>query len=118
MSEHCVVYISTGSEAEARSLATALVKERLAACVNRVGPVTSTYIWEDKLQEDTEYLLVAKTRRGLIETLAARVRELHSYSLPEVIALPIVDGLPAYLDWISQATVSSDPSSVSSIQEP
>lgn len=104
LSEVCVVYITAGSEAEAQSLAQALVSERLAACVNRVGPMTSTYIWEGELQQDSEFLLIAKTRRSLVTALSERVKTLHSYSLPEVIALPIVAGLPAYLDWISQST--------------
>ncbi len=106
-SEACVVYMTASSEAEAQTLAQALVSERLAACVNRVGPIVSTYVWEGELQQDTEYLLIAKTRRSLVPMLSKRVKALHSYDLPEVIALPVVAGLPAYLDWISQSTQES-----------
>lgn len=104
MSEHCVVYITAGSQAEAQNLATTLVQEQLAACVNQVGPVQSTYIWEGALQQDSEFLLIAKTRQSLLEALISRVQGLHSYAVPEVIALPIVAGLPAYLNWITQST--------------
>ena len=105
--EYCVVYVTAGSEAEARSLADALVKEQLAACVNRVGPIESTYVWDGEVQHDSEFLLVIKTRRALIEALTARVQALHSYDLPEVIALPIVAGSPAYLEWLGQSTQES-----------
>lgn len=106
-SDFCVVYVSVGSEANAQALADALVSEKLAACVNRIGPVHSTYVWQDQLQQDSEYLLMIKTRSSLFEALSTRVRELHSYQLPEVIALPLADGLPAYLDWIRQSTLET-----------
>lgn len=103
--EHCVVYITAGSEIEAGELANALVREGLAACVQRLGPMQSTYVWEGELHDDREFLLIAKTRRSLFGLLCQRVKDLHSYSLPEVIALPIVAGLPAYLSWISASTL-------------
>ena len=106
-SDHCVVYITAGSEAEASTLANSLVSEGLAACVNRIGPMQSTYVWEGKLEQDTEYLLIAKTRLALLETLTARIQALHSYSTPEIIALPIVGGSAAYLNWIRQSTQES-----------
>lgn len=106
MPEHCVVYVTASSESEARTLANALVSEGLAACVNRVGPIQSSYLWQGELHDDSEYLLIAKTRRSLVEALGRRVKALHSYDLPEVIALPIVAGLPAYLDWIGSSTAA------------
>lgn len=105
MSEQlCVVYVTVSSEAEADRIAAALVQEALAACVNRLGPIHSTYLWQGELQQDPEYLLMIKTRQTLVERLSNRVQELHSYELPEVIALPIAAGLPAYLDWVRSET--------------
>lgn len=106
--EYCVVYITVSSEAEAAKIAEALVNERLAACVNRIGPIQSTYLWQDKVHNDPEYLLMIKTRMSHVDQLSTRVQELHSYDLPEVIALPIQGGLPGYLDWIRTETQVSE----------
>ncbi len=95
-----VVYITVGSPDEAARLARALVTERLAACVNRV-PVESVYRWQGQLEEAPEVLLIVKTRRARLDALAARVQALHSYTVPEMIALPIVAGWPPYLDWLA-----------------
>lgn len=100
----CVVYVTVGSEAEATQIASALVSEKLAACVNRVGPIQSTYVWEGEVQHDAEFLLMIKTRQQWLERLSQRVQELHSYDLPEVIALPIEGGLSGYLDWVREET--------------
>jgi periplasmic divalent cation tolerance protein len=104
VTEFCVVYITVGSLEQAEQLAQALVKENLAACVNRVGPIHSTYRWQGEICQDNEYLLIAKTRQTHVQALSSRVQELHSYDVPEIIALPIVSGLPAYLDWIQGQT--------------
>ncbi len=85
-------------------LARTLVEERLAACVNLVPQVHSIYRWEGKLQEDAEVLLVIKTRADRVAALAQRVTALHPYALPEIIALPVLDGNAAYLRWVSQET--------------
>ncbi len=100
MSERLVVLMTTGSQEEAEKIAQALVKEMLAACVNIVPGITSVYRWEDEVQQDREWLLVAKTRREVLNDLVRRVRRLHSYDVPEVIALPLEGGSDAYLRWI------------------
>lgn len=100
----CVVYVTVSSEAEAAQIANCLVQEHLAACVNRIGPIQSTYLWQGEVHHDPEYLLMIKTRSSLVDQLAERVKTLHSYDLPEVIALPIQGGLPAYLNWIHAET--------------
>lgn len=105
--DYCVVYLTAASLEQAQQLADALVQERLAACVNRVGPVHSTYIWQDELCQDQEYLLIVKTRQALLPALTARVQALHSYDVPEVIALPLVAGLETYLNWMGTQTRSS-----------
>ncbi|PIQ29090.1 divalent-cation tolerance protein CutA [bacterium (Candidatus Blackallbacteria) CG17_big_fil_post_rev_8_21_14_2_50_48_46] len=104
MTEYCVVYITAGSLEQAQQLADALVQENLAACVNRVGPVHSTYRWMGQICNDEEYLLIIKTRQKCLPELTQRVQALHSYEVPEIIALPILGGLTAYLDWIQAQT--------------
>lgn len=100
-----VVVLCTAGNNEAEKLAEALVSERLAACVN-AGPVRSCYIWEGKLCWDGEVLLIIKTTADRVEALKKRVLQLHSYAVPEVIVLPIIDGSSAYLDWVSSAVKS------------
>jgi periplasmic divalent cation tolerance protein len=97
-----VVYVTAGSPAEGDRLARALVEERLAACVNRVAPVQSIYRWQGKVEQSEEELLIIKTRKALFIALETRIRELHSYSVPEIIALPIVDGSEGYLRWLGE----------------
>lgn len=103
---HVVVFIMVGSPDEAARIGRVLVEERLAACVNVVPSVASTYWWKGKIEEAGEVLLVLKTRDDLLDALTARVRGLHSYTVPEVIALPIVGGNPDYLAWIDESTQS------------
>ncbi len=98
-----IVVLVTASSQEGARLARVLVEERLAACVNLVPSIASTYWWEGKIEEATEYLLIVKTRQDRLDRLIARVRELHSYTVPEVIALPIIGGNPDYLQWMTEA---------------
>jgi periplasmic divalent cation tolerance protein len=108
-----VVVLSTaGSRAEADRIAAALVDERLAACVNVVGPLTSIYRWRGAVERAEEVLLVVKTRRTLVARVAARIRALHSYELPEAIALAIEGGSAPYLAWIAGETESPRPARV------
>ncbi len=89
-----------GSSDEAARLAQELVSRRLAACVNIVPGVRSFYWWENRVQDDSEFLLVIKTRVEALPELQAALQELHSYDVPELVVLPIVDGSSAYLGWI------------------
>ena len=98
------VYIVAADQDEAERIARALVEERLAACVNVLGSVSSTYRWQGQVERATEVSLVAKTRRDLFDKLAARVRALHSYETPAIVAWPIVAGDSAYLAWIADET--------------
>jgi periplasmic divalent cation tolerance protein len=104
LSDFIVVFVTCGSEEEALKIARALVEERLAACANIVSPLRSIYRWEGKIWDEKEWLLIIKTQQSTFEDLSKRVKALHSYSLPEIIALPIVEGSPAYLNWIEENT--------------
>ena len=108
MNEFIVVYVTVGSPDEGDRLARALVEERLAACVNRIRPVQSVYRWQGKVEQSEEELLIIKTRRELFGRLQKRVRELHSYSVPEIIALPIVEGSESYLKWLGEELLGGD----------
>jgi len=107
MPEPLVVLMTAGSQEEAERIAQALVAEMLAACVNVVPGVISMYRWEGKVQRDQEWLLVAKSRRDVLERLVQRVQALHSYDVPEIIALPLAGGSEPYLRWLDSAVEGS-----------
>ena len=107
MPERLVVLITAGSREEAEQIAESLVGEMLAACVNIIPGVTSVYRWQGRVQRDQEWLLVAKTHSGALDDLVQRVQELHSYDVPEIIALPLTGGSEAYLHWIDREVCGS-----------
>lgn len=98
-SNYCVALCTT-PPADAERIAKALVEERLAACVN-ITNIKSCYIWNGKLDLEAEALLIIKTENRMLERLMAKIRELHSYEVPEIIVLPIIKGYQPYLDWIA-----------------
>ncbi|MGH7871469.1 MAG: divalent-cation tolerance protein CutA, partial [Candidatus Binatia bacterium] len=100
MQEFIVVYVTAGSPEEGEKLARTLVEERLAACVNRIKSIQSVFRWQGQVEQSEEELLIIKSRKELFPALEKRVRELHSYAVPEVIALPLIAGSPAYLGWL------------------
>jgi periplasmic divalent cation tolerance protein len=100
------VYVTASSRNEALSIGRAVVSERLAACANVLDGMTSIYWWQESLQEDAEATLILKTRSDLIERLTIRIKDLHSYDCPCVVAIPIAGGNPAYLQWIDKETVA------------
>ncbi|QDU63147.1 Divalent-cation tolerance protein CutA [Planctomycetes bacterium Pan216] len=99
-----LVYMTTGEREEARTIGQALVQERLAACVNMIEPMTSIYRWEGKIQEDKEVVLLAKTTSEQLADLIEKVKSLHSYACPCIVAVPIQGGNPAFLQWIAVET--------------
>lgn len=101
MSHELLVLVTAPTEDEARRIANALVEERLAACVNIVGAIDSVYRWEGRVTTDREALLIIKTTDERYEKLEARVKQLHTYSTPEVIAVKIERGSSEYLSWLS-----------------
>jgi periplasmic divalent cation tolerance protein len=80
------------------------VEERLAACANLISPIRSIYRWEGRIWDEKEWLLIIKTQRQRFEEVEKKVKSLHSYSVPEIISLPIIDGSTSYLNWIKDNT--------------
>ena len=99
-----VILITVASREEAERIARRLVEDRLAACVNIVPQVRSLFIWQGKFTQEDELLLVVKSRRARFRELAIAVKQLHSYSVPEIIALPILVGSSDYLRWVAEST--------------
>ncbi len=99
-----VVLVTTSSAEESSRIARALVEGGLVACANILPEVRSIFRWEGKIEDDRESLMILKSHTDRFEELSNKIKELHSYSVPEVIALPIVDGLRRYLAWIQEMT--------------
>ncbi len=101
-----MLYITAGSRDEAKKIGRALVEARLVACANIIDGMESVYWWEGKLTEDREAVLIVKTRAELVPAVTAKVKALHSYTVPCVVALPIQDGNPDYLAWVAAETAA------------
>lgn len=97
---YIVVMVTVGGKQEAEKIAQQLLEEKLIACANILGPVSSHFHWAGKIDKAEEYLMLMKSRADLFEALSERVKALHSYEVPEVLALPILKGSKAYLDWL------------------
>jgi periplasmic divalent cation tolerance protein len=102
--DEIIVFITASNDDEASKIAKALVEARLAGCVNVVKNIRSVYSWEGKVEDEPEVLMIAKTQKALFNDLMKKVKELHSYTVPEIIALPIVDGSEEYLKWLKEVT--------------
>lgn len=102
--EYIFVFITAPNEEEAAKISRTIVGERLAACVNIIRSVRSIYRWQGRVEDESEVLMIVKTKRTLFERLQGRVKELHSYEVPEIIGLPVIEGSKAYLDWLTQET--------------
>jgi periplasmic divalent cation tolerance protein len=103
--KYIVIFITTRDAEEAEKISKSLVKRRLAACVNIVPEVSSRFWWKDKLESSKEGLLVVKTRDSLLPDIIKAVKKIHSYSIPEIIALPIVGANQDYLDWVDSEVI-------------
>jgi periplasmic divalent cation tolerance protein len=101
---HRLIYVTASSVDQAKSIGEKLVEERLAACVNILPNMTSIYRWQGQLEQGAEVVMIAKTRESLVEAATARVRELHPYECPCIVAVPIVAGDAAFLGWIDSET--------------
>ncbi len=94
------IYMTAGSKAEAQKIGNALVESRLAACVNILDNMQSIYRWEEKLQQDSEVVLIAKTTDSMVSQLIDKVKSLHSYDCPCIVSLPVLEGYPPFLNWV------------------
>jgi periplasmic divalent cation tolerance protein len=104
MAKALEIHMTAPDRAQAETIARALVQDRLAACVNIIGGVRSVYRWDGKIQEDDEVLCLIKTRPELFSGVCDRIRALHSYAVPEILAFEVTDGSDAYLEWLNGAT--------------
>ena len=98
--KHILVMVTTASKLEAETITQRLLEARLIACANIVGPVYSRFLWSGKIDTAEEYLVLMKSRKDLFKILSESVKALHSYEVPEIIALPVVDVSKAYLEWL------------------
>ena len=102
--DNLIVFITASGEDEAAKISRALVEARLAGCVNIIKNIRSIYSWEGKIEDEAEVIMIAKTQKHLFYSLMKKVKALHSYKVPEIIAMPIVDGSEDYLEWLRQVT--------------
>ncbi|WP_092351095.1 divalent-cation tolerance protein CutA [Candidatus Chrysopegis kryptomonas] len=102
MTDFIVVFITTPNVIEARKISKTLVEEKLAACCNIIERVNSIYFWQGKIEDDFESLIIIKTKKDVFPELVKRVKELHKYTVPEIIALPIIEGSDSYLNWVNE----------------
>jgi periplasmic divalent cation tolerance protein len=96
-----LVYMTAPTKEEARRIGKELIESRLAACVNIIDNMNSIYMWEGKIQDDSEVVFIAKTREGLVGELAEKVKSMHSYSCPCIVCLPVSDGYLPFLNWVA-----------------
>jgi periplasmic divalent cation tolerance protein len=101
---YIVVFVTTKDRTQARSIAKGLLESKLIACANILNAVESLFWWQGKIDQSRECLLILKTKKSLFSKLAQRVRQLHSYQTPEIIAMPISSGNSSYLTWIKNST--------------
>jgi periplasmic divalent cation tolerance protein len=106
MAEHLLVLTTLGNDEDAVRVAKALLERRVAACVNIVGSVRSFYRWEGKIEDDSERLLLIKTRADRYNDLESVIGDVHPYDVPELIAVPLERGAAAYLGWVDDETIA------------
>jgi periplasmic divalent cation tolerance protein len=104
MNEFIVIFCTISSKNDAKKIAQELVQKKLAACVNIIEGLTSVYEWKNELCTENECLMIIKSKRALFEEIKKEIVSLHPYEVPEIISLPITDGLDTYLNWISKNT--------------
>lgn len=99
-----MIYMTASGRDEARAIGTNLVESRLVACVNIIDDMKSLYWWDGQVQDNTEAVIIAKTTESLVPAVIEKVKEIHSYTCPCVVALPVTDGNPDYLNWVNHET--------------
>jgi periplasmic divalent cation tolerance protein len=101
-----LILVTVNSQEEGQSIARALVDSRLAACVNIISGLRSIYRWKGKIWDEGEFLLLIKTQMALFEQVEGKIKEIHSYEIPEIISIPITQGFGTYLNWLRESTLS------------
>ncbi len=104
MAKTIIIFVTAGSVDEARKIGQTLVEEGSVACCNIIRPVESVFKWQGKLHVENEVLMICKTKEDLFETVEKRIKQLHGYEVPEIIAVPITRGEKNYLDWVTKST--------------
>ena len=102
--DEIVVFITASNEDEAAKIARTLVEARLAGCVNIIKNIRSIYSYQGKIEDEAEVLMIVKTQKPLFDAFIKKVKELHSYTVPEIIAMPIIEGSEDYLKWLREVT--------------
>jgi len=105
--EFCVIYVTVPDENAAARVTESVVDSKLVACVNAIPGIKSTYLWKGQVTTDQEILLMMKTRTELFDRLQETIKTQHPYETPEIISVPITNGIQSYLDWIRDSTLSS-----------
>jgi periplasmic divalent cation tolerance protein len=105
MSEYIQVFTTTDSKDKAGNIARKVVEKKLAACVQITGPIISVYRWQEKINEDEEWLIIFKSRLELYDRLEREIKALHDYDVPEILAISVVNGNRDYLDWLEKETI-------------
>jgi len=103
---YSLIYVTCKDETEARGIAHFLISSKQVACANILPPMSTIYEWEGSVHEGNEAAMILKTRQELVESVTESIRSLHSYSCPCIVALPIAQGYPPFLDWISRQTIA------------
>jgi len=103
-----IVFITTSADEESQLIARVLIEQRKAACVNIIPSVCSVFWWQNKIDQDNESLLIVKTRFELLDEVIRLVKEVHSYDVPEIIALPVIGGNHDYLEWIDNEVIPEE----------
>jgi periplasmic divalent cation tolerance protein len=103
--DYIIVLVTTASKQEAEKIANHLLNDKLIACANIIGPVTSLFRWRENVERAEEYVALMKSRRDLFDRLTEAVKTLHSYEVPEILALPVAEGSRTYLDWLQSCLV-------------
>jgi len=102
MKEYIQIITTTDTKESAEKIANALVQNRLAACVQIIGPMTSVYWWEKKVEKATEWSCIVKTRKDLYKTVESTIRLNHTYEIPEILAVPVIEGSESYISWLDK----------------
>jgi len=101
--EFITIFVTAPSKKEAKHIVSSLIKKRLVACANSLYGVDSTFVWKGKTEKAKEVLIVFKTKRNLFKKICSEVKQLHSYEVPEIISIPIIEGNKEYLKWIDES---------------